>query len=967
MATTDVINREDKPNPFKVPATIDLGPSGGNVATQQIINGVGRTENPDGSLSLDFAPKVEKKDGAKSGWFDNLADEIDAGELSRIASELLEGITLDDQSRRDWLETRARGIALLGLKLNEPKGEATSEGVSTVQHPLLLEAVLRFQANARGELLPAAGPIKIRNDAPVAPDNKAPPTTLSPTIPQPPQSGQMSLPPNAGGMPPGAMPPSLPPAALPPGAPHPMVPMGGGGQQMPGMGGGPPPGPPGSAGQQPSGNVPPPPTPTGMMAPPSPVRPGAMSSAQDELAEALETDLNHWITAVATEYYPDTDRMLFWIGAGGQGIKKVYNCPIRRRPVSESIDAEDLIVSNAETNLENCGRITHRIKMRPSVLKRMQIAGWYRDVELHSAGYELPDPVKEKKKEIQGIVTQAQRPQDAEHEIFECYCELDIAGFEHKSKGGKITGLQLPYVVTIHKESRQILSLRRNWRKDDKMCLAREHFVDFAFVRALGFYGIGLIHILGNTTSALTAAWRIQLDAGMFNCFPGFIYAKQFGRQLTNQFRIAPGTGIAIDTGTLRVQDAVMPLPYKEPGSAFMQLTQNIEQLGQRVGGTAEIAVGEGKQEAPVGTTLALIEQSTKTMDAVHKRLTAAQAKEFQLLKDRFREDPEAFWRHSKRLAANWEEEQFIEALEDNNLVPVSDPNNPTSMHRIAKAVVIKQLQAAAPELYDPIAVDTRIFRITGIDPEGLFRATPAPPPPNPNLIAAQAKQEANKMQMQSQQLQGMLKMKIAEMQSNDKAQDRQSKERLEQMKIMHERLKIQEEAIIHKNESAHDMHMQALDMIMDHHHNAAKNQQDMALKQQQAEADMQRKQQETALDQHMKTGGMVMDLQHQQHKQQGELELLRQKHEQTMQMEREKHEHALELERERQRAELEHEKQTSKIELKHKRNMDRQDRTTKRQEIQSKERIAKIGADAQIKVAKMKPKPSPTGGKKKS
>src|SRR6266581_2728088 len=161
----------ERPNPFSMPSTIDLGfPSGGNTT---IENGAAKTENSDGSLTIDFAPKTQKQSGGD--WFANLADQIDSGELSRIASELLDGIQIDDMSRKDWLDTRARGIGLLGLKLNEPKGEATSEGVSTVQHPLLLEATLRFQANARGELLPASGPIKIRNDAPVAPKLPAPP------------------------------------------------------------------------------------------------------------------------------------------------------------------------------------------------------------------------------------------------------------------------------------------------------------------------------------------------------------------------------------------------------------------------------------------------------------------------------------------------------------------------------------------------------------------------------------------------------------------------------------------------------------------------------------------------------------------------------------------------------------------------------------------------------------------------
>lgn len=925
----------DQQNPFALPSTIDLGPNNGSPSTT-IENGVGKTENPDGSVVIDFSPKTKAN---KSGdWFANLATEIDEGELSRIATELLEGITMDDLSRRDWLDTRARGIGLLGLKLNEPKAEANAEGVSTVQHPLLLEATLRFQANARGELLPAAGPVKVRNDAPMAPKIPPPP-------PMPPQLGHNGGPPmdgsgagdasagfvNSGAAPGGGTLPS-PPAATP--SPMPPMPNGGGVQAGPpainsGVG-------PSPAGGPPA-NLPSPST--GLMAPPKPIMPGGMSSASDELAEALETDMNHWLTAVATEYYPDTDRMLFWVGCGGQGIKKVYNCPIRQRPVSESIDAEDLIVSNAEVNLENCGRITHRIYMSPSRLKRMQLVGAYRDVELPVNQLNLPDAVKEKKQEIQGITpTNTQRPQDTNYEIYECYCELDIAGYEHK-KSGKETGLQLPYIVTIHKESRTVLSLRRNWRKDDKMCLAKEFFVDFAFVRALGFYGIGLIHILGNTTSALTAAWRIQLDAGMFSSFPGFIYAKQFGRQLTNQFRVPPGGGVPLDTGGLPISQAVMALPYKEPGSAFMQLTQNIEQLGQRVGGTAEMSIGEGKQDAPVGTTLALIEQATKTMDAVHKRLTSAQGKEFQLLKERFKEDPEAFWRHNKKTYP-WVKEQFLAALEDNNLVPVADPNNPTSMHRIAKAVVIKTLQQGAPDLYDPIAVDTRIMRISGIDPEGLFRQTPAAPPPNPSLIAAQAKQAANQQQAQVQQMQLMMKMEIQKMQSGDKAADRASREKVESMKIILERLKIQEEQLIHGKEVQQDAQNEAMKMLLDHHRQQQETQSNIASQAQQTNADIALQHHKHQAEQQLKFGGMVMDANH----------------------DRQKHEHDLALQQDKHEREMAQKEELADLDLKHKHAM-------AERELQHKERLARIDADAKIRVAKttakLKPKPKPTGGKK--
>ncbi|HEY6020311.1 MAG TPA: hypothetical protein VIY48_10520, partial [Candidatus Paceibacterota bacterium] len=659
-------------NPFSKPETIELNQPDNVVS---INNGVQQVKNPDGSVTFDFNPKINAPEDDDNDFYRNLADDIDPAELVRISSDLLDGIQIDLQSRREWLQTRARGIELLGFKLEIPSGEATGEGISKVRHPLLADAVLRFQANARGELLPAGGPVKVRNDTtlgPKKPLQQAPSPPPSPPPGQPPQMGHNGGPPlsPAGGSPPapnglsGAGPAGGPPApSQPPGMQNPALTAGAG---------------------NPGASAPGAPPPTGMMQPPAPVIPDGQNDPADELAEALETDFNHYLTAVATEYVPDTDRMLFWVGAGGQGFKKVYNCPLRQRPVSESVDADNMVVNNATTDLDNCGRITHIIKMRPSTLKRMQLVGAYRDVPLTSAPSMIPPtPVEQAKNEISGITPQAQKPQDAEHEIYECYCELDIEGFEHKNKG-KVTGLAVPYVVTIHKESRQILQVRRNWEEGDKLCIAKQYFVSFPFVNADGFYGIGLINILGNTTAALTAAWRECLDAGMFANFPGFVYQKQFGRQLTNNFRVSPGGGIGLDTGGMPIGQAVMPLPYKDIGAAFAGFIQHMEEVGQRVGGAADIGVGEGKQDAPVGTTLALIEQATKVMDAVHKRLHAAQAKEFMLLKDRFKEDPEAFWRHNKRPARQWTIEQFKQALNERELVPVADPNNPTSLHRIA-------------------------------------------------------------------------------------------------------------------------------------------------------------------------------------------------------------------------------------------------------------------------------------------
>ena len=541
-----------------------------------------------------------------------MAEDISQDELSRIAEELMKGIEGDLKSRQEWVEDRAQGIKLLGLKVEIPglagaADGAPVEGMSRVRHPLLLEAVLRFQANARSELLPTDGPVKIRED-----NNNA-------------------------------------------------------------------------------------------------------TDATDELANDLENDLNHYLTATAREYYPDTDRMLLMLGFGGTAFKKVYFCPLRNRPVSESIDADDFIVNNSATDIYNATRATHRIYMKPSTVKRMQILGVYRDIDLSQAKQIKLDAAQREKKAQQGISENgADDPDDRDREIYECYCELEIKGFEHR-RNGKETGLEIPYRVTIDVSSHEILSIVRNYDEDTKdLPEPRQSFVKYTFVPGMGFYDIGLLHILGNTTNALTAAWREMLDAGMYANFPGFLYSDAGARQNTNIFRIPPGGGALIKTGGAPIQDAVMPLPYKDVGPGLMSLVENINQTGMRIGGTSEQAVGEGKQDAPVGTTIALIDQATKILSSVHKRMHNAQSEEFELLVRCFRENPESFWQKNKRPARKWDEETFIRAVNQINLVPQADPNTASQTQRLMKVMALKQLQAANPTMYDPIAVDRMALQSIG-------------------------------------------------------------------------------------------------------------------------------------------------------------------------------------------------------------------------------------------------------------
>ena len=618
--------------------TIENADEGADIPEINQDGAIMRIDHGDGSitLSLDGKPiaDAEDVDGQPEGWFDNLSEKIDDSELARIADDLLRGVKDDLESRSEWIEDRAQGIKLLGLKIEIPglqgSGDgAPIEGMSKVRHPLLQEAVLRFQANARSELLPTDGPVKIRDDA------------------------------------------------------------------------------------------------------------NGTTTQRDDIANAFEKDMNHFLTSTAREYYPDTDRMLLLLGFGGTSFKKIFFCPLRNRPASDSVDADNLIVNNSATDLSTAMRITHRVNLKPSTVKRLQILGVYRDIDLSTPLQTTPDAAAEAMAAQQGVTTTSANPDDRDREIYEIYCELDIKGHAHRFKG-KVTGLEIPYRVTIDVSSREILSITRNYDQPEPGMLpeARTTFVKYTFVPGLGFYDIGLLHILGNTTNAITAAWRELLDAGMYANFPGFLISDVGARQNTNIFRVPPGGGAQVKTGGQKISDAIMPLPYKEPSQALMGLVQNMSETGMRVGGTSELQVGEGRADAPVGTTLAMIEQATKILNAVHKRMHSAQADEFSLLVQCFREHPESFWERNRKPTIAWNEQLFLQALTDVELVPQADPNTSSHSQRLMKVMALKQLQSTNPDLYDGLAIDKAALRAIGwSNPEQFLKPEDQRNQPSPELM----------------------------------------------------------------------------------------------------------------------------------------------------------------------------------------------------------------------------------------
>lgn len=601
------------------------------------------TRHDDGTITVSLDSNLQKKQGADD--FDaNLADSMDDLDLARIAEDLMEGIDSDLRSREEWIANRDRGIDLLGLKIEPPRvnpggGGAPLQGMTTAKDPSLLDAVIRGQANAIGEFLPAEGPLKIDD-----------------------------------------------------------------------MG----------------------------------------DQGDDVMAEELQKAGNYYLTNVATEYYPDSKQMFAWMYFGGAAFKKAYHCPLKRRPTLLAVDAKDLVVSNAASDLMNADRVTHIIELRKSEFRRMVVAEFYRDDVASPAPTPLDqNRLDQKLQSIEGVRRDDTRPEDMPYTVYECRCELEIEWDRFLPKQFKGRGVPVPYSVSIEKDSRRILAIYRDWRQEDNDANRRRTYVRYCFIDWLGFYGIGLLHIMGNLTMALTAMLRIAIDNGMFSNFPGGLAAKPAGdKQLDNHLPAGPGQFIPIDLqGLDDIRKVVMSLPYQDIKQGFLAMMDKVREVAQKVGGTADMPVAEGRADIPVGTILALIEQATKVESAVHKGMHSSQALEFELLFELIREDPTSLYRHitkAKRrgMTTTWNEQLVTQALNDYDLVPKSDPNTPSHLHRIMKVVALLQMLQADPAGWNKKKIYTEALRVLGIkQPEQYLPPdNPPPAPPSPQEITANAK-----------------------------------------------------------------------------------------------------------------------------------------------------------------------------------------------------------------------------------
>lgn len=554
---------------------------------------------------------------------------------------------------------------------------------------------------------------------------------------------------------------------------------------------------------------------------------GEQTEETNQIAQDFERDLNHYLTSVATEFYPDTDRMLFYLGYGGTTYKKVYRCPVRQRPVSEAVYLPDLIVSNEATDLQNATRVTHSIQMPRIKVQELMIAGFYRDVDLMPPSPES-DPIKLKERSIEGRQpASGARPEDLPRTIYECYTYIlpETLGIPEP---GAPKGLPLPYRVSIDKDSMVALEIRRAWKPDDENFRKRRFFVKFGLVPGFGFLDLGYLHLLGNQTKALTALWRIMIDAGMFASFPGGVKLKG-SRASTNE--VAPGPGEWVDYDVpaapgMDIRQLMMPMPYKDVSPVLLQFSEIIGQDAMRMAGAVELEVGEGRSNVPVGTMLAMVEQQTQTMAAVHKRLHTAQAEELELLREVFAANPQDLSRFAKNPARQWE---VAQEFMDLDLVPASDPNIPAQIHRIMQATALSTLAQQNPTLYDQMKVQKRLLRTIGIsDADDLLIAPQpqgAPQGPNPLQLLAQqqagetqarlAETEVKKQEIavkaQTEQreaaesiVEGQQHQRETEAEMADSAAERASREKIAQLQIEADREKLA--ADIAKDNQAHGL-----------------------------------------------------------------------------------------------------------------------------------------------------------------
>lgn len=468
---------------------------------------------------------------------------------------------------------------------------------------------------------------------------------------------------------------------------------------------------------------------------------GAQSEMLVKQAERVKDYMNYQITYEMEEYDPELDQMLFYLPVIGSTFKKVYRDPLKQRAVSNFIHAEDLIVPYGATDLATSPRITHRITMDSNEVRKLQLAGFYSDIDIPTDGTsdDQMDEVQESIDDIQGI-----HPSNSSTDLtlYEVHTDLDVEGFEDIGMDGEPTGLKLPYIVTILEDTNEILSVRRNYPEDDPMKRAQKYFVHYKFLPGLGFYGLGLTHMIGGLAMASTSILRQLIDAGTLANLPAGFKAR--GARIRDEDSpIQPGEFRDIDVVGQTLQASLMPLPFKEPSATLYNLLGTLVDAGRRFASMADMKVGEMSGETPVGTTMAIMERGTKVMSAIHKRLHYSQKMEFKLLSKIFAQDIAPYpYMVSQQFGPEIKAQDFDQRVD---VLPVSDPNIFSMSQRIALAQSELQLVQSNPEihggpmgLYQAYRKMYEALGVTNID-----AILPPPPPPPPPVNAAKENQNA--------------------------------------------------------------------------------------------------------------------------------------------------------------------------------------------------------------------------------
>jgi hypothetical protein len=550
-------------------------------------------ENPEGvivgmdGIEIDLMEIVA---GDKSDDFDaNLAEEMDEGELQKLASDLIELVDADIGSRKDWVEMYVKGLDVLGMKYEERTEPWL--GACGVFSTVLTEAAVRFQSETIIETFPAQGPVK---------------TEII----------------------------------------------------------------------------------------------GAIDKLKEEAAERVREDMNYQLTEVMSEYRPEHEKMLYSLGLAGSAFKKVYFDPSLNRQIAVFIPAEDIIIPYGASSLKTSDRVAHIMRKTKNDMKKLQVAGFYRDVELGEPQVIHTD-IEKKKAEDQGFTL----TDDDRYQILELHVDYDLPGYEDEDE------IALPYVVTIDRGTNKVLAIRRNWNPDDKRKLKRDHFVQYTYIPGFGAYGLGLIHLIGGYARAGTSIIRQLVDAGTLANLPGGLKARGL-RIKGDDTPINPGEFRDVDVPSGAVKDNIMMLPYKEPSQVLLALLNQITDEGKRLGSIADMNISDMSANAPVGTTLALLERQLKTMSAVQARVHYSMKQEFKLLRDIIRDytpDQYSFDPSSGDRMAKQEDYDMVD------VIPVSDPNSATMAQRIMQYQAVMQLAQQAPQIYDLPILHRQMIEVLGV------------------------------------------------------------------------------------------------------------------------------------------------------------------------------------------------------------------------------------------------------------